>query len=111
MIRDTIDGKRRPVTQLFVVRNHKPLHGWLAMALFWQGRSQVRPRRPRLASNFARMAGNIPRRAIASHAIPIPGAGLPRHLVRNRCATSARAVRRLPSRAARSQALSHRPPA
>jgi len=41
----------------------------------------------------------------------MPGAGLPRHLVRNRSATSARAARRLLSRAARSQALSPRLPA
>ena len=38
-------------------------------------------------------------------------ASLPRHLVRNRSATSARAARRLLSRAARSLALSHRLPA
>src|SRR5262249_10364863 len=37
MIRDTTDVKRRVMTQPLVVRNHKPLHGWFATALFLAG--------------------------------------------------------------------------
>jgi len=34
MIRGMTDVKRRVMIHPFVVRNHKPLHGWFAMALF-----------------------------------------------------------------------------
>ena len=37
MVRDTTDVKRRVMTQPLVVRNHKPLHGWFATALFLAG--------------------------------------------------------------------------
>jgi len=111
MIRDTIDVKRRVMTHPLVVRNHKPLHGWFATALFLAGALASSGVTDAIGEQFARMAAKIPRRAIASHVIPMPGADLPRHLVRNRSATSARAARRLLSRAARSQALSHRLPA
>src|SRR5262245_4809842 len=37
MIRDTTDVKRRVMTQPLVVRNHKPLRGWFATALFLAG--------------------------------------------------------------------------
>src|SRR5262245_61084225 len=37
MIRGMTDVKRRVMTHPFVVRNHKPLHAWFAMALFLAG--------------------------------------------------------------------------
>src|SRR5215472_13036271 len=37
LVRDTTDVKRRVMTQPLVVRNHKPLHGWFATALFLAG--------------------------------------------------------------------------
>jgi hypothetical protein len=37
MIRGTTDAKRRVMTQPLVLRNHKLLHRWFAMALFLTG--------------------------------------------------------------------------
>jgi hypothetical protein len=109
MIRDAADVKRRVMTQPLVVRNHKPLHGF-ATALFLAGALASSGVTAAIGEQFCTHGGQDPQ-TIASHVIPMPGAGLPRHLVRNRSATSARAARRLLSRAARSLALSHRLPA
>ena len=111
MIRDATDVKRRVMAQPLVLRNHKLLHGWFATALFLTGALVSSGVTAAIGEQFCTHGGQDPQKGDSVAVIPMPGAGLPRHLVRNRSATSARAARRLLSRAARSQVLSHRLPA
>jgi hypothetical protein len=111
MIRDTTDVKRRVVTQPLVVRNHKPLHRWFATALLLAGALASSGVTAAIGEQFCTHGGVDPQKGDSVACYSDAGAGLPRHLVRNRSATSARAARRLLLRAARSQALSHRLPA
>src|SRR5262249_27368393 len=95
MIRDTTDVKRRVMTQPLVVRNHKPLHGWFATALFLAGALASSGVAAAIGEQFFTMAGKIPRKAVTAPVISMPGAGFPRPFVRDPSATSAPAARPL----------------
>ena len=60
MIRDTIDVKRRVMTHPLVVRNHQPLHGWFATALFLAGALASSGVTAAIGEQCARMAARSP---------------------------------------------------